>query len=152
MVISTANENDLKRISVIEEKNFDDSWSYDALKSQFNSPNCIFLTARDKKTIIGYAIFTYVCDEAELLRICVEKRHRRRSVATKLFEEMERIIEDKMIICCFLEVRSSNDAAVAFYTKQGFTTVGKRSGYYAMYNNEDAYLMTKRYRLKIKRD
>ena len=150
MQISVANENDLKRMSVIEENNFEDNWSFDAIKSQFYSPNCIFLTARDKKTIIGYAIFTYVCDEAELLRICVEKRHRRKNVATKIFEEMEKIIEDKMIICCYLEVRSSNDAAVAFYTKMGFETVGKRSGYYAVYNNEDAYLMTKRYRLKIK--
>ena len=63
---------------------------------------------------------------------------------------MAKIIEDKMITCCYLEVRSSNDAVVAFYTKMGFEPVGKRSGYYAVYNNEDAYLMTKRYRLKRK--
>ena len=40
-----------------------------------------------------------------------------------------------------LEVRESNEAAIALYEKLGFEVVGSRDGYYRD-NNEDAILMT----------
>ena len=41
-----------------------------------------------------------------------------------------------------LEVRVSNDKAIALYKKNGFITVNTRKGYYQD-NHEDAYLMVK---------
>jgi ribosomal-protein-alanine N-acetyltransferase len=41
----------------------------------------------------------------------------------------------------FLEVRESNDAAIAMYEKFGYVESGRREGYYKD-NGEDAILMT----------
>jgi ribosomal-protein-alanine N-acetyltransferase len=43
----------------------------------------------------------------------------------------------------FLEVRKSNDAAIALYGKLGFKPVGKRSNYYSE-TGEDALVFMKK--------
>lgn len=145
MEICLASECDLESIASLEKDIFKDFWSFDMIKSQFEMQNSVYIIAKSTGITAGYACFTYVCDEAELLRICVDKNFRRQGTATKIFEKAEEIFKEKSIAECFLEVRAGNESAVAFYKKNGFEILGKRKGYYTSYNNEDALVMSKKY-------
>ncbi len=145
MEICLASECDLESIASLEKDIFKDFWSIDMIKSQFEMQKSVYIIAKNAGKTSGYACFTYVCDEAELLRICVDKNFRRQGTATKIFGKTEEIFKEKSIAECFLEVRAGNVNAVSFYKKSGFEILGKRKGYYTSYNNEDALVMSKKY-------
>lgn len=144
ITISKAEETDFKKISQIEEKHFKDPWSLDTIKSQYKVGNCVIYVAKCGKTVIGYTITTYVCDEIEILRVCIENRYRRKGVATRMFNEVLKYCEEHFLFYINLDVRVSNTEAISLYKKLGFGVVGERKGYYTHYDNENAYLMTKK--------
>ena len=149
MKIYLASEGDLESIARLEKEIFKDFWSLEMIKSQYNLQNSVYIAAKIDEKIVGYACFTYVCGEAELLRICVDEKFRRRNIAAKIFEKSEEIFKEKNVCECFLEVRAGNEGAIAFYTKNGFEILGRRKGYYTNYNNEDALVMSKKYASEI---
>lgn len=63
--------------------------------------------------------------EREILNVAVAKRYRRRGLATALLKN-----ELQQRAVYFLEVRESNEAALALYRKLGFAEVGRRPQYY----------------------
>ena len=76
-------------------------------------------------------LFRTAADEAEILTIAVNQASRRRGVGRALMEETIRRLYSERIGSLFLEVDSSNGAAIALYEALDFTPVGERSGYYA---------------------
>lgn len=149
MEICLASECDIGKIAELEKNNFKDFWNADMINSQFNLQSSVYITANEGNKTVGYACFTYVCGEAELLRICVDKNFRRQGVAAKIFEKCETIFKEKNVLQCFLEVRAGNGSAISFYKKNGFEVLGKREGYYKNYCNEDALIMSKKYTREI---
>ena len=86
--------------------------------------------------------FSVVEDEAEIIDIRVGKRYRRtgigESLLTQSFEKL-RLCEIRSV---FLEVKSSNVAALALYAKLGFSMMGRRENYYkTAAGREDALMM-----------
>lgn len=144
ITVCRAEETDFKKISQIEQKYFKDFWSLEAIKSQYKVGNCVIYVAKCGKTVIGYTIITYVCDEVEILRVCIENRYRRKGIATKMFDEVMKYCEKHFILYINLDVRISNTEAISLYKKLGFDVVGERKGYYTRYDNENAVLMTKK--------
>ncbi|MBE7038053.1 MAG: ribosomal-protein-alanine N-acetyltransferase [Ruminococcaceae bacterium] len=143
--VSLAEETDFKTISQIEKECFkEDFWSVDDIISTYKVGNCVIYVAKLGKTIVGYAIITYVCDEVEILRICSVERYRQKGIASKIFDEIFDYCKKHFILYINLDVRVGNEAAVKLYQKLGFDIVGERKGYYTKYNNENAYLMTKK--------
>lgn len=64
--------------------------------------------------------------EREILNLAVAPEARRRGVARRLWEGERRQGADAW----FLEVRASNQPAIDFYTRCGFSVCGRRPGYY----------------------
>jgi [ribosomal protein S18]-alanine N-acetyltransferase len=64
--------------------------------------------------------------EAEILNLAVAPGYRRRGIATMLLNAV--ILQGPGVF--YLEVRESNRAALEFYAKLGFESVGKRPKYY----------------------
>lgn len=60
-------------------------------------------------------------------------------------EVMQEVCRQKNIVKQFLEVRVSNEPAIALYQKYGFVAIGRRKEYY-INPVEDAILMKKRKR------
>lgn len=92
----------------------------------------------------GFVFGTACCGDAELELISVREDLRRKGLATKL---LCAFLEESRIRGCrlaFLEVRASNEGAIRFYEKQGFTEVGRRREYYRK-PTEDAVLMRKEF-------
>lgn len=78
----------------------------------------------------GYAILMPVIDDAELLNIGVAAAHQSKGIGRAMLLEMLDLACSKNLLRVFLEVRSSNAAALALYRSAGFTGIGVRRGYY----------------------
>ena len=92
--------------------------------------------------IRGYAILMPVVDEAELLTIGVAQAEQRKGLGRAILAEMLNMARARNMKRVFLEVRSSNVAAIALYRSAGFSQVGLRRGYYQNADgSEDALVM-----------
>ncbi len=135
--ISFADDGDIDAIARMEREYFADSWSENSIKMQVENKKV--LTLKFAEEIIGYCIFMTAADEGEILRIAINRKIRKAGLGKKLLlasiDEMEKGGADEI----FLEVRASNDSAIALYKSAGFEEMGVRKGYYKD-NNEDAAL------------
>jgi len=80
--------------------------------------------------IRAYAILMTVVDEAELLTIGVASGRQRQGLGRLMLGNMLEAARDKGMRCVHLEVRASNEAAIALYRSAGFIKVGVRHDYY----------------------
>jgi [ribosomal protein S18]-alanine N-acetyltransferase len=89
---------------------------------------------------VGFLLAWSVADEVHLLEIATHAGQRRRGIARRLLGALlERAeLDGKRLV--LLEVRRSNQAAIALYDSLGFVTTGVRRGYYSD-NGEDALEM-----------
>lgn len=74
-------------------------------------------------------------DSIDIVNIVVNEKYRRRGIASSL---LEYLFSNEKRDNYFLEVRESNNKAIALYKKNGFYIVNVRKQYYGM---EDAFLM-----------
>jgi [ribosomal protein S18]-alanine N-acetyltransferase len=92
--------------------------------------------------IVGYAVLMPALDEVHLLDISIASAHQRRGLGEKLLNDMLRLARELKFERAILEVRRSNLAANALYSKTGFSEIGVRRGYYPADNaREDAIVM-----------
>ena len=80
--------------------------------------------------VAGFAAFHRVMDEAELRNIAVATSHQRKGIARALFAEGIRTLQQAGVRQLFLEVRASNQPALAFYAAAGFQLLYTRRSYY----------------------
>jgi [ribosomal protein S18]-alanine N-acetyltransferase len=93
----------------------------------------------DGGDVIGFAVAWIVADEIQLNNIGIRKDHRLRGLGTRLLEYIiSSAGKTHKPVKIFLEVSSLNTVAQAFYRKNGFVEIGRRSNYY---DNVDAILM-----------
>jgi [ribosomal protein S18]-alanine N-acetyltransferase len=93
------------------------------------------LVAHDPQ-VCGFALAWRAADELHLTDLGVAAPYRRRGVARALIAELCR--EDARVM--FLEVRPSNEPALALYASLGFTELDRRARYYSD-TGEDAVVM-----------
>ena len=86
--------------------------------------------AEQQENVIGFLIGRGVTDEFEILNLAVAKSRRRRGVATQLLEAMAAHLQQAGTRRVYLEVRASNEAAIALYVGHGFCQNGRRARYY----------------------
>lgn len=92
--------------------------------------------------IRGYAVLRPVLEEAELLNIGVAAGQQRKGLGRAMLREMIEVALEKNMRRVFLEVRSSNAAALALYRSTGFGEIGVRRSYYQNASgSEDAITM-----------
>ncbi|MFC1978839.1 ribosomal protein S18-alanine N-acetyltransferase [Chloroflexota bacterium] len=94
-----------------------------------------------KQNIVGFAGVWFMAGEAHLITIAVREVYRGLSVGEYLLAAVIDIAIDAKARFTTLEVRSSNQTAQSLYKKYGFTTTGRRKGYYSD-TREDAIIMT----------
>ena len=143
-VIREMRQSDLLRVAAIEREAYEFPWSggifRDCLLAGYTS-----LVTESRGEVIAYAIMSVAAAEAHLLNLCVAVAHQRSGYGRRmLYAIIERAImagADTL----HLEVRPSNDAAIALYLQADFQRVGIRRRYYrASCGNEDAVLLSRR--------
>lgn len=92
--------------------------------------------------IVGFAVTQTVLDEATLFNIAVAPHYQRRGLGRKLLEATIEQLKEKGVTTLWLEVRASNDKAIALYQTLGFNEVTVRRDYYPTADGrEDAIIM-----------
>lgn len=92
--------------------------------------------------IIAYGVMMQVLDEAHLLNLSVKRSWQGRGYGYALLHHFFALARGAGAVRMFLEVRPSNEHALALYTRCGFQPVGVRRGYYpSVMGREDAIVM-----------
>ncbi|MFC1938493.1 ribosomal protein S18-alanine N-acetyltransferase [Chloroflexota bacterium] len=91
--------------------------------------------------VIGFAGIWRVTDEVHITNIAVRKAYHRQGIGELLLVGLIDLAVKLNARIITLEVRASNIAAQALYSKYGFTQVGLRRCYY-IDNREDGVLMS----------
>jgi len=108
-------------------------WTQDAVTRFLTSiPGAYahFFVAESGGAVTGFLMARQVAKEAEILNIAVLPAYRRSGQATELLREGTMQWNAGGVTMIFLEVRESNQAAIAFYEANGFTVRGRRPTYY----------------------
>jgi [ribosomal protein S18]-alanine N-acetyltransferase len=130
---------DLPHVIAIERRSFPTPWSLAMFVLELSKPSGICLAGLDDDKLVGYCVCSRYDTVWHLMNIAVDPDRRREGIAAailhRLFEEA-----DKPGAQYTLEVRPSNEAAIALYEAFGFKRAGVRKGYYHD-NKEDAVIM-----------
>lgn len=129
-MISRAKAHHLSQIAEIEREIFPDPWSKHLLLHKIEDEHTIFCVAEDEGEIQGYAILQLIAPEAEVINIAVAPTARRQGIGRALLTALLCEAEAAQIETIHLEVRESNQAAIALYATLGFRAVGLRKHYY----------------------
>ena len=90
-------------------------------------------------SILGFAAFYLIADEAELRNLAVAREHRRRGVGRALLDEAHGRLLRAGGKRVYLEVRASNNPAISLYASMGYSLLSTREKYYRD-PPEDAYI------------
>jgi [ribosomal protein S18]-alanine N-acetyltransferase len=95
--------------------------------------------------IAGYCVMMTAVEEAHLLNLSIAAPLQRRGLGSELLRYCIKLARDCGVHTMYLEVRSSNDAGRALYTRHGFSEIGMRRAYYpADAGRENAVTMEKK--------
>ncbi len=129
---------DLPAVLAIERRAFGTPWSLAMFVLELSKPSGICLAAADERGMVGYLVCSRYADVWHVMNIAVDPDRRRGGVATQL---LERLFEEAGAEARYtLEVRTSNQGAIAMYQRFGFRAAGHRRRYYHD-NGEDAVIM-----------
>ncbi len=129
---------DIVVVADLEAASFEDPWPLAMFFEELALPGHSYLVAEGGGRVVGYGGVMRIGRDAHITTIAVEQSHRGAGLGTRL---MAALIEGALrqgAEHLTLEVRVSNDAALALYQKFGFSAVGRRRGYYG---GEDAIVM-----------
>lgn len=97
----------------------------------------------DGPQLLGYSLVAIAAGEAHLLNICIDPGHQGRGYSGRFLKVILRISAELGAQTVYLEVRPSNQAALALYRKYGFAQIGLRKNYYrAVTGREDAVVLS----------
>ena len=125
----------LDAVAALEAQCFADPWSRDALAEELHNPCARFLVAESGDTIAGYLGCHHIADEGFIANVAVDPAHRRQGVGRRLVAAA--LEQGADLYRLTLEVRVSNEAAIALYRSLGFVKDGTRPRFYA-HPTEDA--------------
>lgn len=93
--------------------------------------------------VLGYGVISAYSGEGHLLNLCVNPSFQGKGLGRQLLAFLVARIKQIGASVLFLEVRSSNVAAIELYYSEGFNELGIRKGYYPGHKGrEDALLMS----------
>lgn len=138
---------DLSWVAQAERQLFSaEAWSPQLLASELDAMESLddrfYVVAEVDAAMAGYA-GVWLGDSADVLTIATLPRFRRQGVGRALLNALLDAAAERECEAVLLEVRASNDGAIALYKEAGFKALAKRRGYYS-HPREDAVVMRKK--------
>ena len=144
IMIRTMRHEDLALVSDIERRSYEFPWSHGVFRDCLLAGYQCIVLERDGN-VAGYAILSVAAGEAHILNLCVDPGWRSRGYGERLLDEILFRARTASVREIFLEVRPSNEHALALYRKKGFHKVANRPAYYqASGGREDADVLVKK--------
>ena len=98
----------------------------------------------NKQKIVAHGVMSVAIGECHLLTLCVHPDYQRHGYGRKIFNLLLDRAYKLDATECFLEVRTTNEAAITLYRSIGFTVIGERKNYYpGEEGREDAFIMSR---------
>lgn len=141
--IRQAEAKDVKPLAELDARCFHAPWSEQSFQEDVvNNPLAFYLVAESEQgELMGYAGVWMIVGEGHITNVAASPDYRRCGIAREILTMLFEICEKEHGIESFtLEVRPSNDPALALYKSFGFEVAGRRKGYYED-NGEDALIM-----------
>ena len=132
----------VQQVAQLEKICFADPWSEMSIAHELESIWSFWLVAMDGDQLVGYVGSQSSIDEADIMNVAVNPGWRRQGVAESLINGLVAQLKDRGIHALMLEVRVTNEPAIALYEKLGFVEVGRRKNYYRN-PKEDALILRK---------
>ena len=141
IVIREMERQDIPRLCEIENACFSRPWTAEGFEAELDQETAHFFVAQIDGVTAGYMGFHSVLDEGYIANIAVLPRYRRMGAASRLLDNAFEKSGKLGLSFLSLEVRKSNEAAIALYRRYGFETVGERKNFYSS-PTENALIMT----------
>jgi ribosomal-protein-alanine N-acetyltransferase len=131
-------------VSDIERRSYEFPWSHGVFRDCLLAGYRSSVLVRDER-VAGYGILSIAAGEAHILNLCVDPEFRSMGYGERLLDTMLAQARAASVREVFLEVRPSNDTALALYRKKGFFQVANRPAYYQSHDGrEDAAVLAKK--------
>jgi ribosomal-protein-alanine N-acetyltransferase len=134
---------DLPRIHEIELVSYDYPWSAGNFADSLSAGYSMWVREANGE-IIGYYAMMAAAGEAHLLNLTIAPAWRRHGLGRDLLEHCLACACDHKADSMFLEVRTSNTAAIGLYHDSGFIDLAVRRGYYPAHEGREDALIMKR--------
>ena len=140
--IENMNETHVAQVAALEKLCFSDPWSENSIASELCNALSLWLVAVDGEQVVGYIGSQSVQGESDMMNVAVAPTHRRQGIAEALVAQLSEQLKALGNESLTLEVRASNEGAIALYEKLAFQQVGRRPNYYRN-PKEDALILRK---------
>ena len=141
LIIRQAEEKDIKPMAEMDILCFSAPWSEVSFEQEIKeNPLAFYVVAEIDGRMVGYAGLWGILDEGHITNVAVHPDFRRKGIGEALVSVLLEHTSGNGIQSHTLEVRASNEAAIALYSKYGFQPGGLRKNYYED-NGEDAVIM-----------
>ena len=136
----------MAQVAELEKLCFADPWSEKSIASELGNIWSYWVVALDGEQVVGYIGSQSSADETDVMNVAVHPDYRRRGIAESLIEVLIRELKNRGSHALMLEVRDSNEPAIALYEKLGFAEIGRRKNYYRN-PREDALILRKEWEI-----
>ncbi len=111
-------------------------WSAESYLAELKNPDAVMLRLiSEANKTVGFVVGRLICTEgeaadAEIYNIAVKEAEQRKGNGQLLFDAFAEKCRQRHVLNIWLEVRESNEKAIAFYMRNGFERVQRRSHFY----------------------
>jgi ribosomal-protein-alanine N-acetyltransferase len=131
---------DLDEVVAIETACSLDPWPRSIFNNCLDRHQCYVLTANHR--VIGFAVLMFADVECQLLNLSIAPEWQNQGYGKMLLKELIESAKIERAQQFLLEVRCTNESAIALYRKLGFIVIGERKEYYLTpTGREDAHVM-----------
>jgi ribosomal-protein-alanine N-acetyltransferase len=134
---------DVDEVHALECSVFPHPWSRANFSDSVQAGYDAWLLRDQQNTLAGYFLLMYALDEAHLLDVAVAGGRQGTGLGRYLLDTLCARAKEMGAESVLLEVRPSNERALAVYRRYGFAEIGRRKGYYPAHEGkrEDAIVM-----------
>jgi len=147
VAIRLADARRLDEVMTVMKAAFSDSFGEAWTRSQcagilpMHGVTLVVADSDDTRSLLGFALYRTVADDAELLLLAVAPDAQNRGIGRKLLTRFIEDTKNKGASKIHLEVRDGN-RAIQFYEAAGFALAGRRRNYYRGSNGQQYDALT----------
>ncbi|MFI3251613.1 MAG: ribosomal protein S18-alanine N-acetyltransferase [bacterium] len=138
-MIRRCNSNDIDAIVALEYECFNSPLTKDFITQEITVNPLSYYLCYEENGVVKGCIGLWLTDIGTILNVAVTKDSRGKGIGSKLIEETINVFNEHKIFQISLDVRVSNERAIALYKKYKFQEAIIRKAYYE--NQEDAIVM-----------
>jgi ribosomal-protein-alanine N-acetyltransferase len=134
---------DVDEVHALEQSVFPHPWSRANFADSLASGYDAWVLREEGGALAGYFVLMFAVDEAHLLDVALSAAHQRAGLGRYLLDSATARARQKGMESMLLEVRPTNERALAVYRAYGFSEIGRRKAYYPAHagTREDAIVM-----------